>query len=117
MKYFDIYISLIFFLKISFIILAISHLYYKTKGELDSKNDKIVVYWKERVEFLFITLMAILLIYLFNPRINRIVIIDTETKILLYLFGFILILTAKWDIFFHESKWFSYVQKVVTDKK
>ena len=106
MKYFDMYIILIFIVKICFIIAAIGHLYYKITGQLDSNNDKKVTYWKERFEFLFIALMAILLIYLFNPRTERTVLIDKETKILLYLFGFILIITAKWDIFFKESKGF-----------
>jgi L-asparagine transporter-like permease len=112
MKFFNIYIALIFIVKIFFIILAISHLYYKRKGQENSKTDKKVVYWKDRFEFIFIALMALLLIYLFNPRTDRSVIIDKETKILLYLFGFILILTAKWEVFFKESKWFSTIQKI-----
>ena len=57
--------------------------------------------------------MAILLIYLFNPRTERIVMIDNETKLLLYLFGIVLLITAKWDDFFHEAKWFQYLQKSV----
>jgi len=106
------YITFIFLIKIGFIILAISHLYYKTKGQENTETDKKILYWKERFEFIFIALMALLLIYLFNPRTDRSVIIDKETKILLYLFGFILILTAKWEVFFKESKWFSTIQKI-----
>jgi len=30
--------------------------------------------------------------------------IDNETKILLYLFGFILLLTSDWDQFFQDSR-------------
>ena len=44
-------------------------------------------------------MMSILLIYLFNPRVDRSVLIDKETKILLYLFGFILLIIAKWNLF------------------
>jgi hypothetical protein len=42
--------------------------------------------------------------------------IDNEAKILLFLFGFILILTAKWSVFFEESKWFSAVQEIAGRK-
>jgi len=37
--------------------------------------------------------MALLLIFLFNPGTDRSVLIDKETKILLFLFGIILIIT------------------------
>ena len=93
--------------------MAVSHIYLKSKGEEKSDLDKKVLYWKERFEFIFIALMSILLIYLFNPRSNKNITIDRETKILLYLFGFILLLTAKWDIFFKESHFFSRIQKSV----
>jgi hypothetical protein len=117
MKYFDMYITLIFVVKVAFILLALTHLHYRTKGELDSKNDKNVVYWKERCEFVFIVLMSLLLIYVFNPRQPKLYLINNETKILLYLFGFILILTAKWEVFFKESKLLKDVQKVAGDEK
>jgi surface polysaccharide O-acyltransferase-like enzyme len=57
--------------------------------------------------------MAILLIYLFNPINNNINLIDKEAKILLYLFGIVLLVTAKWSEFIHESKWFKYIQKIM----
>ena len=113
MNKYDLYIYLIFAIKICFILLALSHTYMRVKGKTDSDLDKKIVYWKERFEFVFIVLMAALLIYLFNPRKERMVMIDGETKILLYLFGFVLLITAKWDEFFHEAKWFQYLQKSV----
>jgi len=90
--------------------MAVTHIFLKVKGKADSDLDKNIVYWKERFEFVFVLLMAILLIYLFNPRKERMVMIDGETKILFYLFGFVLLITAKWGDFFHESKWFKYIQ-------
>jgi hypothetical protein len=93
--------------------MSITHIYLKVKGETDSDLDKKVFYWKERFEFIFILLMAILLIYLFNPRMERNVIINGETKLLLYLFGVVLLITANWDTFFHEAEWFQYLQKSV----
>jgi cytochrome bd-type quinol oxidase subunit 2 len=108
MKKYDIYKSIIILVKIIFILLTIVHfiLQYKKNDKLDTK----VVYWKERAEFVFIILMSCLLIYLFNPRKNRIHMIDKETMILLYLFGFILILTANWGLLFKEPTIFKQIQ-------
>ena len=110
---FDLYIYLIFIIKLGFILLASTHIYLKVKGESDSDLDKKILYWKERVEFIFILLMALLLIYLFSPRNDRNLLITYETKILLYLFGFILLITADWKVFFHESPFFKMLQKIV----
>jgi hypothetical protein len=113
MELFNIYITLIILIKIAFILLAVSHLYFKFKGETNSPTDKKVVFWKERMEFVFIILMAILLIYLFNPRASRDAKLDYETKILLYLFGFILLITANWDVFIKENPFFKQFQEAV----
>jgi hypothetical protein len=109
MNKFDIYITLIFIVKIAFIILAVYRLYIKAKNPKD-KNLKIVEFWKERFEFIFISMMSVLLIYLFYPRANRINMIDGETKLLLYLFGFVLLLTENWSSFIHEAPWFKKLQ-------
>lgn len=90
--------------------MAVTHVYLKAKGEEKSDLDKKILYWKERFEFIFIALMSILLIYVFNPRTDRTILVDKETKILLYLFGFILLITAKWDLFITESPLFKKIQ-------
>jgi len=113
MNKFDLYIILIIIIKIGFILMAISHLYLKVKGNGNSNIDKTVIYWKERFEFIFIVLMAILLIYLFNPRYDNTKLIDTETKILLYLFGFILLITAKWEVFLSHAKWYKNIKPLI----
>ena len=59
---------LFFIFKILFAILALLHLYFVIKGKAQSKTDKKVEYWKERVEFIYIALMSFMLIYLFYPR-------------------------------------------------
>lgn len=107
------YVTFIFLIKIGFIVMAVTHIYLKVKGEENSSLDKKILYWKERFEFIFIALMSGLLIYLFNPRVDKNILIDKESKILLYLFGFVLLITAKWDIFFKETKFFKRVQKSV----
>lgn len=113
MTKYDIYIMFIFLIKVGFILMALTHIYLKAKGEEKTDLDKKVLYWKERFEFIFIATMALLLIYLFNPRKTRTIQIDYETSLLLYLFGFVLIITAKWDIFFKETIFMKNLQKTV----
>ena len=114
MNKFDCYIYLIFAVKLIFILLALSQRYCKIAGKTDTDRDKNIEYWRNRIEFIFIILMSILLIYLFNPRFNREFLINGETKVLLFLFGFILIFTAKWNIFIEESEWFVKLKEIVT---
>lgn len=104
MELFNVGITIIIMVKVIFITLAIAKVYFKHKDPNNKKRLNNLEFWKERVEFIFIALMSALLIYLFNPRANRVNMINTETKILLYLFGFILILTANWEQFLGESK-------------
>lgn len=112
MNKYDIYVTFIFLIKIGFIVMAITHIYLKAKGEEKSDLDKKILYWKERFEFIFIAFMSILLIYVFNPRVDRSILVDKETKILLYLFGFILLITAKWEVFIKESPFVKKIQNV-----
>ena len=93
--------------------MAIAHIYLTFKGKNTSQTDKKVLYWKERFEFIFIITMSILLIYLFNPRTDRSILIDRETKILLYLFGVVLLITADWNTFVKESNWFKKLQNIL----
>ena len=116
MNYYTLYIYLIFAIKIGFIAMAITHIYLKFKGNDGSDLDKKIEYWKDRFEFVFVFLMALLLIYLFNTRRDRSVMIDRETKLLLFLFGFVLIITADWELFFRDSKFFKnvkFIQNIV----
>lgn len=113
MKYYDMYITFAFFVKVIFIILALIHIFLKLRGKENSALDIKIKYWKERVEFAFAIIISLLLIYLFSPRKDRISVIDRETKMLLYLFGFVLFITAKWEDVFHESKWEYFLQKTI----
>jgi hypothetical protein len=83
----------------------------KAKGKKNSDINKKIEYWKDRVDFVFEILMAFLLIYLFNPRNDHKALIDSHVKLLLYLFGFILLITAQWSTFIEESVWFKKLQK------
>jgi hypothetical protein len=113
MSWLDTYITTIFAIKVVFITTTLIHMYLKKKGKFGSKLDKQVEYWKERSEFVFILLMSVLLIYLFHPYNSRIDKITKETKVLLFLFGFILIIRANWNIFIQEAKWFKTIQQII----
>ena len=63
------------------------------KGKKDSEMDIKIRYWKNKVETIFKLMMSLLLIFLFNPTTDRSVLIDNETKLLLFLFGIILIIS------------------------
>ena len=105
MSLYTFYIYLIIIIKVIFIILALTHIGFKIAGKTGSTTDNTVVYWKNRCEFAFFIMMALLSIYLFNLRNPGPVFIEGETKILYCLFGFILIITADWSTFFSEAKW------------
>jgi uncharacterized membrane protein len=124
MNSYSLYLTLIIILKVIFIILSIIHIYYhfnikklqKKSKEKRQKNEMLtlqitdnkVEYWRSRTEFTFNILMAFLLIYTFYPKSNHL--ITKETKLLFYLFGFIILITAKWSDFIKTSKWFQYIQ-------
>ena len=113
MKIFDYYITLIFLVKFIFLLLSIYYVYLKAKGKQDTPKGKSILFWKDHIEFIFTALMSVLLIYLFNPRTDKATLVDKETKLLLYLFGFVLIITANWKLFLGESPLLNKIQEIV----
>lgn len=119
MTKFSLFIITIIAIKILFIILSISHLYCKVNKKNKDNNTKHkencskIEYWRERIEFVFLVMMSILLVYLFNPRKNHTYLIDYETKFLLFVFGIILLTKAPWELFIKESKWFVDLTEIV----
>ena len=105
-KEIDYLIFFIILVKIVFIISTIGHIYFSHSTIKSAKNiDDKLIYFKERTEFVFIISMSILLIYHFNPRFSKTP-INSETSLLFFLFGWILILTAKWSLFITEAPWY-----------
>ena len=116
MEIFTSYVRLIFIVKFIFIILSITLLYTKHKTHQNKKLIESLQFWKERMEFMFKAMISILLIYVFNPRSNNLRLINRDVQILLYLFGFILILTADWSTFVNESRLFEKVQTILSNR-
>ena len=113
MNYFKTYTTLIFALKLIFITLALTKFYLNVHKPSNSVLINTVDYWKAMVEFVFVCLTALLIIYLFFPPMNKSTEIVGETKLLLFMFGFALLITPKWDDFFDEPRFFMNVQNVV----
>jgi len=117
----DLFILFIIFIKIVFLLSAVGHVILTHLMKKDDKNDNVkrkktkkeegydskLLYWKERSEFIFVISMSLLLIYYFRP--GHVKPIDSETTLLFFLFGWVLIITAKWGDFFTNAKWYSYI--------
>ncbi len=82
--------------KLVFIALVIAH-------HFDKQNDTLLFY-KNKAEFTYVSLMAIIMIYTFNPRSN--IVVTPEMKYLFFVLGIILFATAEWKDFYrpHEPQ-------------
>lgn len=114
-SWYDYFVAFIFIVKISFIILSFSVIYLKIKthDQPETETMKNLIYWKERVEFVFILDIAILLTYLFYPKREKPIPIDNISRTLLFAYGILIVLTAKWDLFFKENKLMFYFQRIL----
>lgn len=110
------FLGIIVIVKVLYIGLAIYSLYVSKKEPNNKKKLEVILYFKERVEVLFKGLMAILLIYLFNPIFNKTdnMILNYETRLFLFIFGIIIFLTADWEtIFKNIPKSYKLVQNII----
>ena len=110
-KILEIIIYFTIFIKIVFLVSAIGDIFFAHYQKTSSRSQDLELrfaYWKERSEFIFVFCMAILLIYIFNPRFNnqKYITIHKNLGVLFYLFGFILLFTANWGLFIQESRIF-----------
>lgn len=101
-KYLVPVIYLIIAIKAIFLFSAVSNLFAVHVFGLNELSEKLKLI-KEQSEFVFIFLTSLLMIAIFNPWQDNLKYIDSHVKLLFYLFGGILIVTAKWSLFFHES--------------
>jgi len=90
-----LFIWFIIALKIIFMLLLVTHFYLKNKTQWNELDDKLL-YWKERVEFWFITCICVLMLYIFNPRSANTILITNEIKILLFVFAVLILMTENW---------------------
>jgi hypothetical protein len=108
----EIIIYFIIFIKIIFLISTIGAIVFNHYNETSASSKLLEVkftYWKKKTEFIFVSSMALLLIYIFNPWYKNRKYISKKLEFLFYLFGFILLFTADWNDFFAESKIFQQI--------
>jgi len=91
---------LIIIFKLTFISSTLLHKYvnYNKKSVFYKYDDKLM-YVREFTEFVFILLMCLLIIYVFHPRKDHMQYMTDEIKMLIYLFGWIILITADWGSF------------------
>jgi len=102
MDFYNTYILVTFGVKVLYFLCAIAIIILSKKPSNEGivKNIK---YMQHRLEFVFATLLSFLLIFLFFPLRITPIILDRETKVLLFAYGMIVLLNAEWEIFFKES--------------
>lgn len=110
-RYIKYYVLLLVVVKIISLFLAFSlfliNKSIENKPEVKEKyNNLLRIYSKseEQFHFIFNILMAILLIMLFNPYAKDPIIVNNEDKTILWLFGYLLLISADWSNFMDEWK-------------
>lgn len=110
-RFIKYYIFLILVVKIIVLFLVISSFLInksiENKPEVKQKYTHLLKIYsniKEQIHFIFGILMGILLIILFNPYTKNPIILNNEDKIILWLFGYVLIISADWSNFMHDWK-------------
>ena len=112
------YIIFIFIIKLLFLYFAIQTKHYSLKLKTEPKNkeylqkEQINSYWKDRTEFIFILLMSLLILRLFNPRSTKPLYLDYETKLLLCIYAIVILITANWQLFIGDSPELKYIQSI-----
>ena len=101
----DIYVIFLIIIKCIFVAAALGHLILAHTDTFFDKYDAKLVYWKERTEFIFIVSVSVLLIYYHHPII-KVEPMSFETRLLFFMLGWILLVTAKWKTFVTEAPWF-----------
>jgi hypothetical protein len=99
----DLFVYFIYGIKILFILSAVASILLKHTNKENTLLYKNVVYLKGHFEFVFIICMAILLIYVFNPRNKNGHIHREDIRFLFYLFGFVLLIDADWKTYIGNS--------------
>lgn len=109
----ELTIRIAIFVKLLFIFSSLYGIYLISKKMEDTEVYEEVEYWKHRFEFIFIVMISALTMYFFSPLTGNTLKFDKETKFLFFVFGLILLIQAKWKLFFEQSIWFTTLQKTL----
>jgi hypothetical protein len=98
----DYFIYFTFGVKIIFFLLTIFNIILEAINKSPELVESINK-WRHRLEFVFIACMSVLLLIYFNPREKSPPEINSESRLLLFAYGIIVLLSADWSLFFKES--------------
>jgi len=107
MDYFNIYVYFIVLVKICFIVSALYLRVLERQNNKDISRINTLKSFKENLQFIFVISISILLILLFSPFTNKTYfpkVFEPETRMLLFLYGIIMIIEADWSTFFSDVK-------------
>jgi hypothetical protein len=99
------FIYFIIFVKVLFLFFVVWNIYLKKKNGrggsngVETKLEKRVSYYKNLTENIFIVLVSILLIYLFNPYHDNKYLDDKYVKVLFFIYGILMLGTFDWSKF------------------
>jgi len=113
MHSYDLFITSISLCKILFMIFGIWRFVLVKQNVGETELSYKLNIWKEYFEFIFVVSMGILCVYLFNPVKEVRPSINFETKILLFSFGWVLLIGGKWELIFGQSKWLALLQHFI----
>jgi hypothetical protein len=100
--HFDTFVLLLIGLKIAFAVLSLTHIYLIATGKDDKPLDKNVIKTREIIEFIFKTLMAASIIYIFNPQTPKLHLINNHVMFLLFMYGILLLIDNEWGTIVHH---------------
>ena len=110
-NWYDYFIVFILITKLIYGILFTIHIYLKIKGRTGDEYDSKIVYYKDNLEIIFVISMSILLLYLFYPKHINPPEIDTQSRLLLFLYGIIILFTLDWTKFIDESSVIKFIRE------
>ena len=121
-RIYDNYVIFVIIIKVLFVIFALISRYYQTKIKSGSKTDlqeytqkyNWAVYWKDRLEFFFLISTSLICIIVFYPFYSEPIFIDRHTKLLLFIYGFIVLITLNWNILGNLPPWFISLQNIIS---
>lgn len=114
MNKYDYFIAYIVLNKILFVLFGVWHFFLVRENAGETELSYKLNVWKEYFEFMFVISMALLCLYLFNPIVDVRPAINYETRVLLFVFGWIVFINCKWDLFFGHSKWLLLLQYFIS---
>jgi len=89
----EIIMNLIIVIKFAFLIFIITYNFVRGSG---GKFETTVLYWKEKIEFIYIFVMVLIILYIFFPYGKNIKFLTKKMCHLIFLYGIVSLLTLNW---------------------